>query len=148
LALELENAQTSLAATHDKLDSKLKALDFQVIHADEAMLRLKNTERWLKAAKEDLKNQRQLLESARKTSSKHESSFNMIISSAVAHAATLFKNHLLNLNMELLHQDITVDDAERETLVSSSFDATQDFVSSYDFASLAESDDNDSPKAL
>jgi uncharacterized protein with gpF-like domain len=148
LALELENAQTSLAATHDKLDSKLKALDFQVIHADEAMLRLKNTERWLKAAKEDLKNQRQLLESARKTSSKHESSFNMIISSAVAHAATLFKNHLLNLNMELLRQDITVDDAERETLVSSSFDATQDFVSSYDFASLAESDDNDSPKAL
>jgi uncharacterized protein with gpF-like domain len=148
LALELENAQTSLAATHDKLDSKSKALDFQVIHADEAMLRLKNTERWLKAAKEDLKNQRQLLESARKTSSKHESSFNMIISSAVAHAATLFKNHLLNLNMELLHQDITVDDAERETLVSSSFDATQDFVSSYDFASLAESDDNDSPKAL
>jgi uncharacterized protein with gpF-like domain len=148
LALELENAQTSLAATHDKLDSKSKALDFQVIHADEAMLRLKNTERWLKAAKEDLKNQRQLLESARKTSSKHESSFNMIISSAVAHAATLFKNHLLNLNMELLRQDITVDDAERETLVSSSFDATQDFVSSYDFASLAESDDNDSPKAL
>jgi uncharacterized protein with gpF-like domain len=148
LALELENAQISLAATHDKLDSKSKALDFQVIHADEAMLRLKNTERWLKAAKEDLKNQRQLLESARKTSSKREISFNMIISSAVTHAATLFKNHLLNLNMELLRQDITVDDAERETLVSSSFDATQDFVSSYDFASLAESNDNDSPKAL
>jgi hypothetical protein len=28
LALELENAQISLAATHDKLDSKSKALDF------------------------------------------------------------------------------------------------------------------------
>jgi hypothetical protein len=42
LALELENAQTSLAATRDKLDSKSKALDFQVIHADEAMLWLKN----------------------------------------------------------------------------------------------------------
>jgi hypothetical protein len=41
-ALELENAQTSLAATHDKLVSKSKALDFQVIHADEAMLWLKN----------------------------------------------------------------------------------------------------------
>jgi hypothetical protein len=41
-----------------------------------------------------------------------------------------------------------VDDAERETLVSSAFDATQDSVSSYDFASLAESDDNDSSKAL
>jgi hypothetical protein len=41
-----------------------------------------------------------------------------------------------------------VDDVERKTLVSSVFDAAQDFVSSYDFASLAESDDNDSPKAL
>jgi hypothetical protein len=41
-----------------------------------------------------------------------------------------------------------VDDAERETLVSSAFDVAHDFVSSYDFTSLAESDDNDSPKAL
>jgi hypothetical protein len=41
-----------------------------------------------------------------------------------------------------------VNDAKRETLVSSVFDAAQDFVSSYDFASLVEFDDNDSPKAL
>jgi hypothetical protein len=41
-----------------------------------------------------------------------------------------------------------MNDAEHETLVSSAFDAAQDFVSSYDFASLVESDDNDSPKAL
>jgi hypothetical protein len=72
----------------------------------------------------------------------------MMISSAVAHAAALFKNHLPNLNMEPLRQDFTVDDAECETLVSSTFDAAQDFVSSYNFTSLAESDDNDSPKAL
>jgi hypothetical protein len=130
------------------LDSKSKALDFQVICVDEAMLRLKNTESRLKAAEEDLKNQRQLLESARTTSSKCESSFNMMISSVAAHAAALFKNYLPDLNMELLHQDLTVDDAERETLVSSTFDAAQDFVSSYDFASLAEFYDNDSPKAL
>jgi hypothetical protein len=71
-----------------------------------------------------------------------------MISSVVAHATTLFKNHLPDLNMELLRQDHTVDDAKRETLVSSAFDAAQDFVSSYDFASLAEPDDNDSPKAL
>jgi hypothetical protein len=71
-----------------------------------------------------------------------------MISSAVAHAATLFKNHLPNLNMELLCQDFTVDDAEHETLVSNAFDAAQDFISSYDFTSLVESDDNDSPKAL
>jgi hypothetical protein len=41
-----------------------------------------------------------------------------------------------------------VDDVECEVLVSSVFDAAQDFVSSYDFASLAESDDNVSPKVL
>jgi hypothetical protein len=130
------------------LDSKSKALDFQVICADEALLQLKNVESRLKIIEEDLKNQRQLLKSARKTLSKHESSFNMMISSAVAHAAALFKNHLSDLNMELLHQDFTMDDVEREILVSNAFDAAQDFVSSYDFASLAESDDNDSPKAL
>jgi hypothetical protein len=148
LALELENAQTSLAATRDKLDSESKALDFQVIHADGAMLRLKNAESQLKAVEEDLRNQRQLRESAQKTSSKREISFNMMIFSAVAHAAALFKNHFPGLNMELLRQDFTVDDAEHETLVSSAFDATQDFVSSYDSASLAKSDDNNSPRAL
>jgi hypothetical protein len=72
----------------------------------------------------------------------------MMISLAVVHAVTLFKNHLLNLNMELLHQDFTVDDAECEALVSNAFDDAQDFVSSYDSASLVESDDNDSPNAL
>jgi chromosome segregation ATPase len=148
LALELENAQTSLATTHDKLDSKSKTLDFQVIRADEAMLRLKNAESWLKAAEEDLRNQMQLMESALKTSSKRESSFNMMISSAVAHAAALFKNHVPDLNMELLRQNFTVDDTECDTLVSSAFDAAQDFVYSYDSASLAELDDNDSTRAL
>jgi hypothetical protein len=41
-----------------------------------------------------------------------------------------------------------MDDAEHETLVSSAFDAAQNFVSSYDSASLVKSDDNDCPKAL
>jgi hypothetical protein len=72
----------------------------------------------------------------------------MMISSVVAHVAALFKNHLPGLNLELLHQDFTVDDVEHETLVSRAFDVAQDFVSSYDFTSLAEFDDNDSPKAL
>jgi hypothetical protein len=71
-----------------------------------------------------------------------------MISSAVAHAAELFKNHLPDLNMGLLRQELTVDDTERETLVSNAFDAAQGFVSSYDFTSLAESDDNNNPKAL
>jgi hypothetical protein len=47
----------------------------------------------------------------------------MMISSAVAHVATLFKNHLSDLNMELLRQEFTVGDAKHETLVSSAFDA-------------------------
>jgi hypothetical protein len=102
LALELENVQTSLTATRDKLDSKSKTLVLQVIRADEAMLWLKNVESQLKAAEEDLKNQRKLPKSAQKTSSKRESSFNMMISSVVAHAATIFKNHLPGLNMNLL----------------------------------------------
>jgi hypothetical protein len=119
-----------------------------VIRADEVVLWLKNAESRLKATEEDLKNQRQLLESARKTSSKRENSFNMMISSTVAHATTLFKNHLPNLNVELLRQDFTVDDVEHETLVSNTFDTAQDFISSYDFTSLAESDDNDNLKAL
>jgi hypothetical protein len=90
----------------------------------------------------------QLLESAQKTLSKCESSFNLMISLAVAHVAMLFKDHLPGLNLKLLRQDFTVDDAERETLVSSAFYIVQDLISSYDFASLVESDDNDSPKAL
>jgi chromosome segregation ATPase len=148
LVLELETTHTSLAAMRDKLNSKSKALDFQVIRADEAVLRWKNAESRLEVAEEDLKNQKQMLESAQKTASKLEDSFNMMISSAVAHAAALFKNHLPDLNMELLRQDFTVDHVECKTLVSSAFDATQDFTSSYDFTSLAKSDDNDSPKAL
>jgi hypothetical protein len=88
------------------------------------------------------------LELARKTSSKRENSFNVMICSAVAHAAALFKNYLPDLNIELLRQDFTVDDAEYETLVSSAFDTAQDFVSSYHFTSLVEFDDNDNPKAL
>jgi hypothetical protein len=148
LVLELETTQTSLVAMRDKLDNKSKALNFQVIRADEAVLRLKTVESRLEAAEEHLKNQNQLLDLARKTVSKREDSFNMMISSAVAHAVALFKNHLPNMNTELLRQDFTVNDVERETLVSSAFDIAQDSVSSYDFASLAESDDNDSPKAL
>jgi hypothetical protein len=79
---------------------------------------------------------------------KREWSANMMISSAVAHTAALFKNHLPDLNVEILRQDFTVDDAEREALVSIMFDVAQDFVSSYDFTSLVESDDNDSLKGL
>jgi hypothetical protein len=60
----------------------------------------------------------------------------------------LMKNHLPDLDMEIVRKDFTVDDAEREMLVNSAYDATHDFVSLYDFFSLAKSDDNNSPGAL
>jgi hypothetical protein len=53
--LESETSQTSLVATRDKLGSKSKALDFEVIRADEAVLWLKTVESRLEAAEEDLK---------------------------------------------------------------------------------------------
>jgi hypothetical protein len=127
LSLKLDNVETSLAITQNKLDRKSKAL---------------------KTVEADMKAKGLLLESTQQALAKREGSANMMISSAVAHTAALFKNHLPDLNMEILRQDFTVDDAEREALVSSAFDAAQDFVSSYDFTSLVESDDNDSPKGL
>jgi hypothetical protein len=127
LSLKLDNVETSLAITQNELDRKSKAL---------------------KIVEADLKAKGLLLELAQQALAKRDGSANMMISSAVAHTATLFKNHLSDLNMEILHQDFTVDDAEHEALVSSAFDAAQDFVSSYDFTSLVESDDNDSPKGL
>jgi hypothetical protein len=66
----------------------------------------------------------------------------------VANVVALMKNHLPDLDMEILHKDFIVDDAERETLVNSAYDAAHDFVSLYNFSSLAESDDNNSPGAL
>jgi hypothetical protein len=127
LSLKLDNVETSLAITQNKLDRKSKAL---------------------KIVEADLKAKGLLLESAQQALAKHEGSANMMISSAVAHTVALFNNHLPDLNMEILRQDFTVDDAEREALVSSAFDAAQDFVSSYNFTSLVECDDNDSPKGL
>jgi hypothetical protein len=120
LSLKLDNVETSLAITQNKLDRKSKALKTKGL----------------------------LLESAQQALAKREGLANMMISSVVAHTAALFKNHLSDLNVEILRRDFTVDDAEHEALVSSAFDAAQDFVSSYDFTSLVESDDNDSSKGL
>jgi hypothetical protein len=127
LSLKLDNVKTSLAITQNKLDRKSKAL---------------------KIVEADLKAKGLLLESAQQALAKRDGSTNMMISSVVAHTVALFKNHLPDLNMEIPRQDFTVDDAEREALVYNVFDATRDFVSSYDFTSLVESDDNDSLKGL
>jgi hypothetical protein len=65
----------------------------------------------------------------------------------MANSMALVKNHLPDLDMEIFtrtSQSMT----ERETLVNSTYNAAHDFVSLYDFFSLAESDDNNSPRAL
>jgi hypothetical protein len=72
----------------------------------------------------------------------------MVISSAVANDVALLKNHLPDLDVEILRKDFIVDDAEWEALPNSAYDTTHDFVSLYDFSSLAEFDDNNSPRAL
>jgi hypothetical protein len=110
-----------------------------VILRDEAKLLLAKSEEKLHATKEELKTQGQSLESTRRALSRDEISSNTMISSAVAHATTLFKNYLSDLYMEILCKDFIVDEAVRETLVASAYDAAQDFVSSYDFTSIAES---------
>jgi hypothetical protein len=72
----------------------------------------------------------------------------MVISSAVANDVALLKNHLHDLDVEILRKDFIVDDAEWEALPNSAYDTAHDFVSLYDFSSLAEFDDNNSPRAL
>jgi uncharacterized tellurite resistance protein B-like protein len=62
-----------------------------------------------------------------------------MISLAVANAMAIVKNHVLDLNMEVLRKDFTVDEADREALVNSAYDATYDFVSLYDFVALLSS---------
>jgi hypothetical protein len=59
------------------------------------------------AVKEKMKTQGQLLDSAQQALSKQELS-----SLAVANAVALIKNHLPDLDMEILHKNITVDDGE------------------------------------
>jgi hypothetical protein len=119
-----------------------------VILRDEVKLLLAKSEEKLQAAEEELKTPGQSLELAQQALSRHEISSNTMISSAVANVAALFKNHLLDLDMEILHKDFVVDEAVRETIVTTTYDAAQDFVSSYDVTSLTESEDNDSPRDM
>jgi hypothetical protein len=66
----------------------------------------------------------------------------------VANVVGLFKNHLPDLDVEILRKDFTIDDVEWEALANSSYDASHEFVPLYDFSSLTESDDNNNPGTL
>jgi hypothetical protein len=78
-----------------------------------------------------MKTQGRLLDSAQQALSKRELS-----SLAVANAMVLMKNHLPDLDVEILQKDFTVDHVEREILVNNAYDATHDFISLYDFPAL------------
>jgi hypothetical protein len=80
----------------------------------------------------------------RQALSKCEASSSTVIASVVANAAALFKSHTLDLDMEILRKDFPIDDVECEACAQSAYDATHDFVSLYDFSSLAKTDDDQS----
>jgi hypothetical protein len=69
----------------------------------------------------------------------------MVITSVVANAAALFKSHVPDLDIEILHKDFPIDDTEHEALAHNAYDAVHDFVSFYVFSNLAKADDDKSP---
>jgi hypothetical protein len=71
-----------------------------------------------------------------------------VISTAVVNTAAIFKNHLPDLDVEIIRKDFTIDDAEREALANSTYDVSHEFGFLYDFSSLVKSDDNTSPRIL
>jgi hypothetical protein len=85
---------------------------------------------------------------AQQALSKREDSSVLMISTVVANAMALLKSHLPDLDIALLCKDFTVEKAEREALTNGAYDAAHEFASSYDFSSLAESEDNDSPRNM
>jgi hypothetical protein len=115
---------------------------------DQAEVKLAGLETKLTVVEGEKKDQGLLLETARQALSKRENSSVLMISTTVANAMALLKSHLHDLGMELLRKDFAVDEVEREALTSSAYDATHEFTSSYDFSSLAKSEDNDSPRNM
>jgi hypothetical protein len=146
LTQELETAQATCSATHDKLESKSRDLDDMVIFEQKANKLSARAEEKLATAVTERKILGQSLESAQKALSKREGSSTVMISTVVANALALLKSHMPDLNVELLRKDFVVDEATRETLTSNAYTAAYDFVLSYDFSSLAEfKDDCDVP---
>jgi hypothetical protein len=129
LTQELKSTKASLTATHDKLTSKSAALDVVVIREQRAKIQMKTDEEKLNATEEELKTQEQSLDLARQALFKWELSSLMVISSAVANVVTIFKNHLPDLDVEILRKNFNIDDAEREALANSAYDVAHDFVS-------------------
>jgi hypothetical protein len=131
----------SLTTTEEKLLSNSSALDRAVIKEREAHMKLKATE-------ENMNAQEQQLELAQTALSKREFSSLTVISSVVANAMSLVKNHMPKFDAEILQKDFTIDDAGRATIIDSAYDTAQHFVSLYNFFVFGDSNDNTSPDAL
>jgi hypothetical protein len=109
-----------------------------VIREQQAKIQMTMGEEKLKVAEEKLKTQEQSLDSARQTLSKQELPSSAVISLVVANVVALFKNHLPDLDVDILRKDFTIDNAEQEALANSAYDTAHEFVSLYDFpASLS-----------
>jgi hypothetical protein len=119
-----------------------------MIREQQAKIQMMTAEEKLKAPEGKLKTQQQSLDLAQQALTKQKLSSSTVISSAVANAAALFKNHLADLDMEILCKDLTIDDAEQKALANSAYDAAHEFVSLYNFSNLAESNDNNNPGTL
>jgi hypothetical protein len=133
LAHALMTTKVDYTTTQDKLASKLKELDDEVIREQEAntlreqaAAKLADLETKLATVEGEKKDQGLLLETARQVLSKHEDSSILMISTAVANAMALLKSHLPNLIVELLRKDFAVDEAGREVLTSSTYDAAHE----------------------
>jgi hypothetical protein len=125
------------------LSSKSATLDELVVQEHETHIRLQTL------SNEKKKKQEQLLESAQKALSERDYSLSVVISSAVAHAVTLLKINMPDLDTEQLRRDFPFDndDDERDTLINSVYGTAQYFVSRYIFFVVNDHDDNGSPDA-
>jgi hypothetical protein len=104
------------------LASKYSALDATVIQEHQMEIKLKATEEKLKVAEEKMEIQGQFLDLAQQALSKREFSSSVVISSMVANAMKLVRNHMPEFNAEVLRKDFTVDDMEQAALVNSASD--------------------------
>jgi tryptophan 2,3-dioxygenase len=115
---------------------------------EQAKAKLADLEMKLAAVEGEKKDQGMLMETAQQALSKREDCSILMISMVEANAMALLKSHLSDLDVELLRIDFAVDEVEREALTSSAYDVAHEFALSYDFSSLAESEDNDSSRNM
>jgi chromosome segregation ATPase len=155
LSQALKTTKAAYSTTHDNLASRSKDLNDAMIREQEANklweqaeAKLADAEKRLDVAEGEKKDQGMLLETARQALSKCEDSSILMISTEVANAMTLLKSYLPNLDVELLHKDFVIDEAECKALTSGAYDAAHEFILSYDFSSFAEFEDNDNPRNM